>query len=52
MTLKAGWIVKVLGVKTVEVPFQGQGIAIDRYEQGVVYGIHRGNRKVIAVNVE
>lgn len=39
-------------LKTVEVPFQGQGIAIDRHEKGVVYGIHRGNREVIAVRVE
>lgn len=39
-------------LKTVEVPFQGQGIAIDRYEENVVYGIHRGNREVIAVKTE
>jgi hypothetical protein len=39
-------------VKTIPVPFQGQGFAIDRYQKNVLYGMHRGTREVIAVKLE
>ncbi|MDX2068417.1 MAG: hypothetical protein SFV55_08315 [Haliscomenobacter sp.] len=39
-------------VKTIPVPFQGQGIAIDRYQKNVLYGIHRGTREVISIKLE
>lgn len=39
-------------VATVPVPFQGQGLAWDRYQPGVLWGMHRQKREVIAVRVE
>lgn len=39
-------------LKTIPVPFQGQGIAIDRYQKNVLYGIHRGTREVISIKLE
>ena len=36
--------------ETIPVPFQGQGLAVDPFEEGVVWGIHRKNREVIAVS--
>ncbi len=39
-------------LETIEVPFQGQGLALDRYESGVIYGIHRRNREVISIKLK
>jgi len=39
-------------LETIEVPFQGQGLAIDRYQAGVIYGIHRKNREVISIRIK
>lgn len=36
-------------VDTIKVPFQGQGLAIDRYEKNHIWGIHRQNREVVLV---
>ncbi len=36
---------------TLAVPFLGQGIAWDRSEKGVIYGIHRRNREVIGISL-
>lgn len=37
---------------TFPVPFQGQGFSFDRYQPGVVWGMHREKREVVAVRVE
>jgi len=37
--------------ETIPVPFQGQGLAIDRTD-GTIWGIHRNNREVIQVQLE
>ncbi len=37
---------------TIEVPFQGQGMALDRTQPNVIYGIHRRNREVISIKLE
>ena len=37
-------------LNTIEVPLQGQGLAIDRYT-GDVWGIHRKNREVIVLQI-
>jgi len=39
-------------VKTIPVPFQGQGLAWDRYQPGVLWGMHREKREVISVRIE
>lgn len=39
-------------VKTIPVPFQGQGLAWDRYQPGVLWGMHREKREVISVKIE
>lgn len=38
-------------LQTIPVPFQGQGLALDRYQEGVIWGIHRENKEVIAIKV-
>ena len=38
--------------KTIEVPFQGQGIAKDPFSENILYGIHRKNREVIEGKIE
>ena len=38
-------------VDTIKVPFLGQGIAWDPFQQQVIYGIHRRNREVISVQL-
>jgi len=39
-------------VDTFKVPFQGQGMAWDRSQKQVIYGIHRQNRAVISIQIE
>ena len=36
---------------TMEVPIQGQGMAWDRSQPGVLYGIHRQNREVVRLRI-
>lgn len=38
-------------LQTFSVPFNGQGMAIDRYDQSI-WGIHRQNREVIQIRIE
>lgn len=39
-------------VKTIEVPFQGQGLAWDRFQPGVLWGMRRDTREVISLRIE
>lgn len=47
---KMGYELEWLG--TIDVPFQGQGLAIDPYEAQVYWGIHRKNKEVIKIRIE
>jgi hypothetical protein len=38
--------------QTIPVPFQGQGLALDPYEEKVVWGIHRQKREVVSVRID
>lgn len=46
---KMGYEIELL--KTIPVPFQGQGLAWDRYQPGVLWGMHREKREVISVKI-
>ncbi len=39
-------------LKTIPAPFQGQGLTWDPYRPGVMWGMHREKREVIAVKIE
>jgi hypothetical protein len=47
---KLGYELELLS--TLPVPFQGQGLAWDRYQPGVLWGMHREKRQVICVKIE
>lgn len=47
---KMGYELELL--HTIPVPFQGQGLAWDRYQPGVLWGMHRQKRQVISVKIE
>lgn len=46
---KMGYEIELL--KTIPLPFQGQGLAWDRYQPGVLWGMHREKREVISVKI-
>ncbi len=47
---KMGYEIELL--KTIPVPFQGQGLAWDRYQKGVLWGMHREKREVISLRIK
>lgn len=46
---KMGYEIELL--KTIPVPFQGQGLAWDRYQPGVLWGMRRDTKEVISVRI-
>lgn len=47
---KGGYEIELL--KTIPVPFQGQGLAWDRYQPGILWGMRRDTREVISIKIE
>lgn len=39
-------------IKTIPVPFEGQGFALDPAQDGVLWGIHRKQREVICIRIK
>lgn len=38
-------------LKTIPVPFQGQGLAWDPYQPGVLWGMRRDTKEVISIKI-
>jgi hypothetical protein len=38
--------------KTLPAPFQGQGICLDPFQPGLIWGIHREKREIICALIE